>query len=172
MHRSTLVAAVSSVNAASIRWCHSLLSVHRLSSRRVEYRLWIIAPDPISTLAGSARTMSLTPALFRLKRALSGVPTTDGNVTRLFPETALTAEYPTSSPMFIAYPSRHSHRSGIRLGCVIVNPQGPLPGAAVISTSHSNISANSVTAAVKSHCFHFIQKSITDPPPQPEKQCQ
>jgi 8-oxo-dGTP diphosphatase len=36
----------------------------------------------------------------------------------------------------------------------------------------NTISANSLTAVVKSHFRHFIQKSITDPPPHPAKQFQ
>jgi hypothetical protein len=40
------------------------------------------------------------------------------------------------------------------------------------ASTHNTISANSLTAAVKSHFCHFLQKSITDPPPHPAKQCQ
>jgi hypothetical protein len=37
---------------------------------------------------------------------------------------------------------------------------------------YSTTRASSLTAVTKSFSFHRIQKSITDPPPQPAKQCQ
>jgi hypothetical protein len=41
-----------------------------------------------------------------------------------------------------------------------------------LTVGHNTISANSLMAVVKSHFLHRIQKSITDPPPHPAKQCQ
>ncbi len=43
------------------------------------------------------------PAPSGLNLTLSGVPTTDGKITLRLPDTALTALWPTSNPMFIMH---------------------------------------------------------------------
>jgi hypothetical protein len=78
--------------------------------------------------------------------------------------------YATTHAILIS--SQRVHASDALNGASSRSHTGIQAGGLRVWMRYCPIPANSLTAVEKSHFRHLVQKSITDPPPQPAKQCQ